>query len=161
MSGEKDLKQAQAVFKALCDQLDSRGWHYKKDQENLMIECGVQGEDLPMELRVRVDKERKIVSLLSQIPFVVPENRRSALAVAVSAANFMMIDGSFDYNYLTGKIIFRMTSSFLDSLIGKELFGYMISCSCYTIDVFNDKFLLVAKQDMSDSEILKYIRGGK
>ena len=161
MSGEKELKQAQAVYKALCDMLDGKGWRYQKDENKLSINCGAQGDDLPMEIRMQVDVERRLVMLLSQMPFDVPENRRNALAVAVSEANSTMVDGNFDYNYLTGKIIFRMTTSFLDSLIGKELFEYMFSCACYTVDEYNDKFLMVAMKDMSIDQILKFIKGDR
>ena len=161
MSEEKELKQAQAVYKALCDMLDDHDWHYEKDESELSISCGARGDDLPIELRIRVDAQRKLVTLLSQMPFDVPENRRKALAVAVSEANSTMVDGNFDYNYLTGKIIFRMTTSFLDSLIGKELFEYMLSCACYTIDEYNDKFLMVAMKEMSVEQILKFIKGDR
>ena len=118
MSEEKELKQAQTVYKALCEMLNERDWHYEKDEENLAIKCGAQGDDLPMEIIVEVDRKRQLVSLLSQMPFAVPENRRTALAVAVSQANNGMVDGSFDFDYLSGRIVFRMTSSYRESLIG-------------------------------------------
>ena len=92
------------------------------------------------------------------MPFAVPENRRTALAVAVSQANNGMVDGSFDFDYLSGRIVFRMTSSYRESLIGKQLFEYMLSCACFTIDEYNDKFLMVAKNEMSAEEILDYIK---
>ena len=123
-----------------------------------MINCGAQGDDLPMEIIIRVDVKRQLVSLLSQMPFAVPENRRTALAVAVSTANSGIVDGSFDFNYVSGKIIFRMTSSYRESLIGKELLAYMLMCSCYTIDEYNDKFLMIAKNNMSYDEIVNFIK---
>lgn len=158
MSEDKELKQALSVYKALCDMLDERGWHYKKDIEELSIECGAQGEDLPLEIIIQVDKERQLVTLLSQMPFAVPESRRTALAIAVSQANNGMVDGSFDYDYLSGRIIFRLTSSYRASLIGKELLAYMLMCACYTVDEYNDKFLMVAKNEMTNEEILEFIK---
>lgn len=92
------------------------------------------------------------------MPFVVAEDRRTALAIAVSQANNGMVDGDFDYDYINGRIIFRLTSSYLDSLIGKDMFNYMLMCSCVTIDEYNDKFLMVAKSTMSNEEILDFIK---
>ena len=158
MSEEKELNLARTVYKSLCAMLDEHDWHYQKDEDNLSIKCGAQGDDLPMEIIVKVDDDRKLVTLISFMPYAVPENRRSALAVAVSQANNGMVDGSFDYSYLTGRIMFRMTSSYRESLIGKNLFDYMITCACYTIDEYNDKFLFVAKNEMSTEEILDYIK---
>lgn len=158
MSEEKDMKQAKAVFKALCAMLDEHDWHYDKFEEDLTIKSGAQGDDLPIDINIEVDRQRQLVSLMSYMPFTVPESRRTALAVAVSQANNSMVDGSFDYDYLSGRIVFRITSSYRESLIGKGLFAYMLSCACYTVDEYNDKFLVVAKNEMSVEEILDYIK---
>ena len=158
MLEEKDFKQAKAVYNSLCQMLEENDWHYEKHEENFTITCGARGDDLPMTFVIEVDLKRQIVSLLSQMPFTVPEDRRSAVAVAVTKANYGIVDGSFDFNYLSGNIIFRMTSSYRESLIGKNLFSYMLMCACYTIDEYNDKFLTVAKNDMGFDEILGFIK---
>ncbi|MDE7264724.1 MAG: YbjN domain-containing protein [Clostridia bacterium] len=157
MADEKKLKQARAVFKALCERLDEHNWQYEKDEDRLSIECGVQGDDLPMELHIFVNPDNQLVSLLSPMPFIVPENRRSAVAVAVCQANSFMVDGSFDFDYTTGKLLFRLTASYRESLISKEVFTYMISVSGHTIDEYNDKFLMIAKNDMTFEQIIEFI----
>ena len=158
MADQNDLKQAQAVYKALCDMLDGQKWHYNRDDDKLTIDCSAQGEDIPMNIIIEVDAERYLVTLLSPMPFAVPENRRKELAVAVSQANNGMIDGSFDYNFTNGRIMFRMTASYRNSLISKELLFYMLKCSCSTVDNYNDKFLMVAKNNMSIAEILEFVQ---
>lgn len=155
---QKNLIDAKKVYEALCAMLDARQWHYQKQEEKLSITCGAQGEDLPMYISMEVDAKRQLVLLLSQMPFAVAESRRAALAVAVSNANRNIVNGSFDYDYLSGKIIFRMTSSYRGCIVGKEMLDYMLGCSCVTIDHFNDKFLAVAKNDMSFEQILEYIQ---
>ena len=42
-------------------------------------------------------------------------------------------------------MFFRMTTSFIDSEIGHELFLYLVGCSLGTIDEYNDKFLMISK----------------
>ena len=161
MADDKELKQAKLVFQSLCEMLDGKNWHYEKNEEDFVIMCGARGEDLPIEIVVRVEPKRKIVSLISQMPFPVPEKRRTAMAIAVAQASSELVDGNFEFNYLTGDIFFRMTSSYFDSLIGKDMFEYMLACACYTIDEYNDKFEKVTKQDMSAEEIVQFIRGVK
>lgn len=158
MSEEKVIKQSQVVYSTLCEMLDEHGWHYQKDEENMSIDCGVQGEDLPMPIRIIVDVKRQLITLVSQIPFIVDENRRKVMAVAVSKANYGLSDGSFDYDYHKGILCFRITSSYRDSLIGKDLFEYMLMCASFTVDAYNDKFLMVTKSDMSVDEILQFIK---
>ena len=154
----ENTKQARAAFDTLCRMLDDHNWHYEKDMDSLTVHSGVQGDDLPIELSINVDAERQLVILLSPMPFTVPEDKRKDLALAVSAANYNMVDGSFDYDYTRGRIVFRMTSSFRESLVGKDLFEYMLVVSCNTIDEYNDKFLIVAKKEMSLNEIIEYMK---
>ena len=71
------------------------------------------------------------------------------MSVAVSIANYGLVDGSFDYNIVSGKIYFRMTNSFIDSTVSKDLIMYLILCSCKTIDDYNDKFLMLSNGTIS------------
>lgn len=158
MAEEKEIMQAKATFDTLCNMLTETKWHYEADEDNFVIKCGARGEDLPIELIIKVDPERLIISLLSQLPFQVPENKRVEMALAVSIANYGLVDGSFDYNFANGSIVFRMTSSFMESLIGKELFEYMLFVSCGVVDRFNDKFLMIIKDKMTIEELIKFTK---
>ena len=153
MADEK-MERAQQVFNALCAAMDADDWHYEKNEEKLEIKCGAQGEDLPMKIHVIVDPEKQIIILLSPLPFIIPENKRLDGAIAVSVANNGLVDGSFDYDIKDGSIFFRMTSSFIESEIGSELFHYMLLIACHTIDEYNDKFLMVGKGMMSIEDFI-------
>lgn len=154
MAEQKNLEHAQMTFKALCRALEKNDWHYEKDEEKLSIECGARGDDLPMELTVRVDVDRMLVMLLSRIPFVIKEDKRLDVAIAVSAINNRLVDGSFDYDVSSGHIFFRMTNSFIESILNEEVFAYMLYCSCQTIDEYNDKFLMLSKGMLSVEQFL-------
>ena len=149
MAEEKDLQQAKKVYETLCSTLTSHDWHFEKNDDKFEIECGAQGEDLPMKITIQVDAERHLVMLLSHLPFVISEDKRLDLAVAVSIVNNKLVDGSFDYDVKSGHMFFRMTNSFLESELGEDAFTYMLFCSCQTIDEYNDKFLMIAKNMMS------------
>ncbi len=158
MADLKETKQAQNAFNTLCDMLDDHQWKYHRDDEKLRIECGANGEDLPIDIRITVDADKQLVTLLSQLPFKVPEEDRVMGAVAVSAANYNMVDGNFDYNLASGSIIFRLTSSFRESLVSKDVFEYMLFVSCATIDNYNDKFLMLIKHAMSLEDFIKFTK---
>ena len=157
MADEKEIRQAKAAYDTLCEMLKEREWHYESDEDNFTIMCGARGEDLPMEIRVQVDPERLIVTLVSQMPFSVPEDKRVEMALAVSAVNYALVDGSFDYNFVDGTLLFRMTSSYRESLVGKDMFEYMLYVSCKTIDDYNDKFLMIIKEKMTLEDLVKFI----
>jgi hypothetical protein len=149
MTDENKMMQAKAVFADICESLDARDWHYDKNEEDLAIRCSVTSDDLPIELIIQVDAPRYLLMLLSQIPFATPEDKRLELAIAVSIVNNRLVDGCFDYDVKSGRMFFRMTNSYLDSKIGDEVFSYMIVCSASTIDNYNEKFMLLAKNIIS------------
>ena len=103
------------------------------------------GDDIPMEFVVFIDTDRQLVRMLSRLPFKFPEDNRVNGAVATSYINYKLADGSFDYDYSTGEVTFRLTATFIDSLISEDLLLYMVACACYTVDEYNDKLLMVAK----------------
>lgn len=145
MAEGKNLARAQVTMKTLCQTLEHNDWHYDKDDEKMTIECGARGEDLPIQLTIKVDADKMLVILFSHMPFVVPKEKILEVAVAVSAVNNMLVDGCFDYDVTSGHMFFRMTNSFLESTLSEEVFSYLLYCSCGMIDKFNDKFLMLAK----------------
>ena len=148
-------EQALAVFNGLCANLDAHEFHYQRHEDRLTIEGTARGNDFPMEINIEVDEDRQLVILLSHQPLVVPEDKRLDMAVAVSVVNNSLIDGSFDFDLKGGHMFFRMTSSFRDSLVGDELFTYMIAVSLHTIDEYNDKFFMLAKGMMTLEQFLE------
>lgn len=155
MVEQKNLEQAKSVFGTLCQALENYELHFEKDEEKLAIECSIQGEDLPMELTINVDAKRMLAILISHMPFVIQEDKRLDVAVAVSAINGLLVDGSFDYDVASGHMFFRMTNSFIDSKIGEDVFIYMIYCASKTIDEYNDKLLMLSKGIISIERFLE------
>lgn len=157
MADEKCLEQAKVVFATLCQALDKDAWRYQKDEEKLSITCSARGDDLPVEISVRVDPERMLVMLFSHLPFVISEEKRLEVAVAICAINDMLSDGSFDYDVTSGHIFFRISNSFLDRNIGGELLIYMLLCACHVVDAYNDKLLMLGKGMISLEQFLTKI----
>ena len=84
-----------------------------------------------------------------------PEDKRVDGAIAVCAANYGLVDGSFDYDLRDGEIRFRLTSSYRESALSEDLFEYMIMVSAATVDQYNDKFFMIAKGIMTVQQFLE------
>lgn len=155
MAGEVEKYKAQEVYNSLVRSLYSKNWKFDRFDDDLVIKSGVNGDDLPIEFIVVVKEKNQVVQFLSQLPFTVPEDKRVELAIATSVANYGLVDGSFDYDISSGKIIFRLTSSFRDSTIGDELFEYMILCAASTVDNYNDRFFALCKGLMTIEDFIE------
>ena len=154
MVDEKKMELAKQVYQTLCEAIERREWNFGKDEEKLLVHFGVSGDDIPMQFILIVDAERQLIRLMSPMPFKMSESKRMEGAIATCAASFGMADGSFDYDLSDGTIVFRMTASFRESLIGEGLFQYMISCSCAMVDKYNDQFLALYKGIMSITDFI-------
>lgn len=154
MVEEKKIALAKQVYKTLCDAIDRMEWHYEKEEDGLIVHFAVNGDDIPMHFILIVDAERQLVRLMSPMPFKMSEAKRMEGAIATCVASYGLVDGSFDYDLADGTIVFRMTASFRESLVGEGLFQYMISCSCVKVDDYNDQFLAIDKGLLSITDFI-------
>ena len=159
MATDYEMSQASIAFDILCETLDDMGWTYTKDPDKLTIYSGASGEDIPIDLRIEVDPDKQLVSLLSLLRFEVPESDRIELALAVCTVNHILVDGNFDYNVFDGKIIFRLTSCIKNTIVSKELFKYIILVSCKTVDDYNDSLYMLSNKQIDLSQFEKKING--
>ena len=83
------------------------------------------------------------------LPLHVPEDRVLELALAVNGLNTMITGGYFLIDCFDGELEFRMTTSYADSVVGKDLFGYMISTAFENVDRYNDRFVFLIKEVVS------------
>ncbi len=154
MVDEKKMELAKQVYQTLCEAIERREWKFGKHEEKLLVHFGVNGDDIPMQFILIVDAERQLIRLMSPLPFKMSESKRMEGAIATCVASYGMADGSFDYDLSDGTIVFRMTASFRESLIGEGLFQYLISCSCAMVDKYNDQFLAIDKGIMSIADFI-------
>lgn len=155
MTEEMLKKSGENVYATICKMFDNLGYHYERHDDDLVVSCTVKGEDIPMDILFVVRSERQLVQLLSPMPFTVPEDKRMEMAIAVTVASNNLVDGSFDFDLSNGRIVFRQTSSYMESILGEELFTYMLMVSARTIDEFNDKFLMLAKGMMTLEQFIE------
>ena len=157
MAEQENLKLSKTTFDTLCKAMEHDNWYFIKHEEELKIECSAQGEDLPIDITIFVDPERMLIILMSRLPFIISEKARVDAAVAVSAVNNSLAHGSFDYDIKTGRLFFRMSNSFRESLIGEDLFMYMTTVAGVTVDRYNDKFFMLSKGIVSIEQFIDSI----
>lgn len=144
MEDERKQKLAQNVYSNICSMFEDMNFNHERDDEKLVIRSTVHGDDIPMDMVIIVNPDAQTVSFFSPMPFKVPDDKISEMAIAIAIANNGLRNGSFDFDISDGKIIFRMTACYIDSILGKELYRMMLIVSSNTIDRYNDKFLMLS-----------------
>jgi len=153
----KQKRLAKTVFGLLCDVLDENDIKYKKSKGAFALNFSIHGEDLSIPLDIVVDADISDVLIMSALPFVIPKERREAIAVAVCEVNSFIADGCFDFQYQIGEITFRISANFSNSMVGKDMLDYLVLRALTTIDEFNDKFLFLSKTDMTAEQIVEFL----
>ena len=159
MSDAYELEQARSVYAAILNMLDERGWKYEKFENDLVVRAGIKGDDLPIEFIMFVKPKNQVVQVVSKLPFNIPEDKRVEAAIAVSVANYGLVDGSFDYDISDGELRYRLTSSYRESLLGADLFEYMIMCAASTVDDYNDRFFMLSKGMIDVEKFIELEKG--
>lgn len=146
--------RAKDLYDRMCKYLEEKGWKFKKEEDDLVIHFMVSGDDIPMIMILQIDSDRELIRLTSPIPFNFEEDKRINGAIATCYVSNKLADGSFDYDIRDGSVAFRMTASFANSDIGTDLIEYMIACSSFTVDEYNDKFLALNKGIISITDFI-------
>ena len=148
MTDEKALWDSKKIYNTLLEMLDSLSWSYKKKENDLKILTGYSSYDyFPMD--ISVDCKAQVVSIICGLPFVVNEDNRAELAMAVTMANAAIVDGCFIYNILNGELSFKATIYFKDSDINPEALKYLLIVSCNTVDHYSSKLQMVDNREMT------------
>ena len=137
---DKITQSAKTAYGTLLAMLDEKKVNYVKSEKDLSVDFRIDGDNGDMGIFIFIDVKRSLVRLFAQVPLRFDGNRRLDGAIATSLANYSLADGSFDFDYNTGRILFRMTSGFADSTLSKSVFEYMVAVTCYTVDEYMLKF---------------------
>jgi len=149
MAEDKELALAKRVFEDMCQAMDQKQWHYDRHDEDLVVTIRMQGEDFPVDMILQVNAAAQVVSVFSALPVTMPENKMVDLALAVCIANEHMINGCFDLDMKKKQIVWRLCTTYRGSLLGSEAYCYMVLVSASSVDKYNERFLMLAK-DMID-----------
>ena len=141
----ENLQIAQELYQGIIGMFDDNGFHYDRDDEGLAVRCTLRGEDIPMDFTFVVRPDKKVIQVYSPLPFRVSEANIPNIALAVAYINDHLVNGSFDLDIKEGGICFRQTTCYIDSVLGKGLFDYMLMVSAHTTDDYNDKLLMIEK----------------
>lgn len=142
MSTSEKGKQVYEMFKKYLEKHDIR---FEAHDDDLVLIMTVHGEDLPQPTMIRVLDDRNVFQILSPIPSRIPEDKRFDAAVAVSIANYGMINGSFDLDMGDGEIRFRLAQAYEGVELSEELIHYVLGVVFFTTDRYNDKFFMLGK----------------
>lgn len=154
MADNKLIARADEVYDILVSELDSREWHYDEDREKRTIRFSVSGKQMTVAYDFKIDADRQLILLNSLLPFDIKEDKSGDFMLAVCRTNSSLPDGRFRLYLENDAVSFDMTCSYIESLIGEELFEYLINYTLFIVDRYGPRL-----KDLNDDviDVQKYI----
>lgn len=146
---------AREVYEAFKSHLTRNNIRFDPHDDDLVITMTVTGEDLPQPTIIRVMESRDVVQILSPLPSKIPEDKRVDGAIAVSVANYGIINGSFDYDMEDGEVRFRVAQSYRGIVMNDDMIRYLLSITFSTTDTYNDRFFMFGKGLMTLEQFIE------
>ncbi len=147
MSDNKALERAKEVYDLVICTLNSRGWQFDEDEENLVVRLSVNGKGQSIPLTFIVDPQSQLLLLYSAMPFFVTENEE-AYVKAICQTNYRLADGRFVTDFADGAGAFLMSCCYRQNLIGEEVVSYLIDFTFVVVAKYRDKL-----RDLSEGKI--------
>ena len=152
------MSTAKETLDTVVKHLDSNGFKYDLDNEEMMIHLIWMGEDLPQPTLIHVDEERDVVHIVSPIPGTFSEDSMVDAAIAIAASNNGMVNGNFQLSLEDGTITFHITQYFKGSEFTEDDIHYMLSMAFTVTDLYNEKIFMLGKKMITLEEFLSQIQ---
>ena len=138
------LKFAEKNYKVLLKYVKSQKWKFEENKEKYKINIDFEYEGSKIYTALCLNVDLGFVYVLARADdFEIPETRQSLVAAAVTLANGKIKDGGFDYNCFKNRILFRLTTSYIDCVLDKSIYAYMVSTAYHTVKDYHRKFKAV------------------
>ena len=115
-------------YATMCEALDLQEFKYEKVEDKNMIQLGFQGDQGEILINIHFDVDRCLLSVMNLLP--VSFGKEEVLAtIAIAHTNYQLLEGWFLMDPESGKICFKLTSSYYETNLDHEHMRYMIALS--------------------------------
>ena len=149
-----NMRKAREVYGVLLGALEDMGWKFSVNEDDFTVDYIMKNKDFSINFAFSLLLEKQLVELYARLPFEFPEDLLTEAAIAVTAINYKLRDGSFDLKLDGGILYFRLTSSYCDTLVGHGLFRYMATASRDTVFGYVNLLYLLAEGQIDIDDFL-------
>lgn len=122
-----DIKRkiATNVYNSIVSHLQGKGYALEREDDNLTAYFQVETRVLPITLAVTVNADKQSLMLIATSDITFQKDKLADAAIATCVTNCQLVDGGFEFDYATGKLVFRVSSSFKGCVISTDVFDYL------------------------------------
>lgn len=141
----KITAKAQKTYQMIVQSLKNLDLTFNEHFDDLVVTSGARGNEMPVPLIIKVDADNEVLSIYSELPFRIDEKVRNRIAVAINMINYSIVNGNFDYDYNSGRVIFRMAHYLPENDFTVDDVRRMIVVTYGTVNQFNRRIEKIAQ----------------
>ena len=161
MNDEQKKLMGKKTFETIKMVLAENEFKFNVDEEKLVIETGVTGEDLPMRMFIFVEPEAERVQIRIPMQFSCPKEKMVECAMLTCYASNRLALGQYNLDILNGDIAYVNIIYYAGSLIAPEQYFNMIIGSFKAADIYNDKYMMIINNMMSVGDVIGKLEESK
>ena len=149
------MEQAKEILHQVCDFMDADKLFYQVRDDAPVIRTGFRGDAAAFDIMIMASAIPPVLGIYVNIPVVVPEPRRAAMAETVARANLGLCLGCFDLDMSTGQLAFRTTMPIPEATITHGQFRHLLGSATVVVDGYFPAFVrLLYGDDLSPAEVI-------
>ena len=127
------------ISRDLFDKMAQKDSRITNEEKNV-LEGDFTSEPFNVHIKLSIYPENGLMAIFSLLPFDVPPAKSSEMAKLICSINYNdLYAGNYDYNVEQGKVIFRLSMPFRNSILSKELIEECIEYTVSTVSKYNNK----------------------
>ncbi len=134
------MTQLETTMNTISQALDANDVAYHTGERHASFEIGYRCKAAHFSIIVGAQQDPHLVLIIVKLPFVVPEDRRPAMAEAVVRANYGAIIGRFDLNMSKGDLNHAITVPLGDAELSASLFEEVLGCAVARCERYHRAF---------------------
>ena len=150
---EQILHPGDELMSTVRSMLDASGYHYHQPSSETLAFTIVH-EHATYNLFFAVQVTKSLVQLMSNYGSHAPEDRRIAVAEALSRINTVLGLGNFELDFSDGDIRFRVACDVEEGVLSEKMASNMLSCTMYCMERFHDALMRIMFADIEPAVAL-------
>ncbi|MCR4625318.1 MAG: YbjN domain-containing protein [Lachnospiraceae bacterium] len=127
------------ISRDIFDKLAQKDSRITNEEKNV-LEGDFTADPFNVHVKLTIYPENGLLSFFSLLPFDVPPAKSNEVAKLACTINYNdLYAGNYDYSVEQGKILFRLSIPFRNSILSKDLIEECLQYTISTVSKYNNK----------------------
>lgn len=154
MADENRNRLAKTTFTTICQALDMFELDYRHHEDTLKAVFRYVAEQTIFDVQIQIDSQRSLILVHSPQNISIPFEKRKMMAGAITAINYTLNIGGFDYDFTTGKMYFRAVTPFQNSIVALETIQDLVATVVNTVEKYSLEIVQLAGGEISLQDLM-------